>query len=382
MTIKILHLITGLNTGGAEISLYRLLGHMDNSRFENRVISLIPVGEIGDKIRTLGISVTSLGIRPGQFSLTALRSLVHEMIRDRPDILQTWMYHADLAGGLAAHRAGSPPVVWGLHNTIAGHGALKPATYAIARVNALLSRFLPIKIVCCAEAARRTHANLGYLEKKMVVIPNGIDPLIFHFDKEARLTMRRELGIDDHSLVVGLCARFDAQKDHANFVQAARILHHRMPSIQFLLWGKDIDQNNNVLGGWLREAGIEGSVHLLGLRNDSPRLFSILDLACLSSFSEAFPVSIGEAMACEIPCVVTDAGDSALLVGDSGLVVPRRDPEALAAAWVDLLSISSEERQIRGKKARQRILDHYSLEKMVSAYTGLYQDIITSSSHK
>ena len=378
MTIKILHLITDLNTGGAEVSLYRLLGCMDRSRFENRVISMISVGEIGEKIRALGIPVTSLELRPGQFSLAAFRLLARVVRSERPDILQTWMYHADLAGGLAGRWAGSPPVVWGLHNTIAGPGALKPATNAVVRINALFSHILPTKIVCCAEATRRTHIQLGYLEKKMVVIPNGIDTAIFHPDLEARHAVRRELGFEDQTPLIGLCARFDPQKDHANFVSAAGILHTRMPGVHFLLWGKDIDPTNDILGGWIRAVGMDRSIHLLGLRNDSPRLFSTLDLSCLSSYSEAFPMALGEAMACEIPCAVTDVGDSALLVGATGRVVPRRDPESLAAAWADLLSVTPEERQALGREARRRIQDHYSLEEMAAAYTGLYQDIISS----
>jgi len=378
MTINILHLITGLNTGGAEISLYNLLGNMDRSNFENQVISLIPVGEIGEKIRALEIPVTSLELRPGQVSLVALSSLVRELRSKRPDIIQTWMYHADLAGGLAACLAGSPPVVWGLHHTMTGTGAVKPATYSIVRVNALLSHILPARIVCCAEATRRTHALLGYSHNKLIVIPNGIDPAVFHPDEEARLAVRRELGIAEGSLLVGLCARFHPQKDHANFMRAAGILHKSIPGAHFLLWGQGVDLDNDILGGWVREEGVEHFVHLLGQRGDTPRLMSAMDLVCLSSaYGEALPLAVGEAMSCETPCVVTDIGDSALLVGRTGRIVPPRDPEALAAAWADLLSMSTEDRRALGRLARQRILDNYSLEKMVTAYANLYQDIIT-----
>jgi glycosyltransferase involved in cell wall biosynthesis len=377
---KILHVITDLGMGGAEMVLYRLLAKLDRNKFTSQVVSLTTFAPVGELIQITGITVSAFGMRAGLPDPRLVTRLTGLMRHLKPDLVQTWMYHADLAGGLAARLADSPPVVWGLHHTVAEPGALKPVTYAIARVNALLSRVLPVRIVCCGEATRQTHARLGYLVKKMTVIPNGIDLVVYHPDAEARHAVRRELGLEEQTPLVGLCARFDPQKDHANFVRAAGILHTSMPGVHFLLWGKGADPTNDTLRGWICTAGVEDSFHLLGLRSDSARLMQALDLGGLSSaYGEAFPLVVGEAMACEVPCVVTDVGDSALLVGETGRVVPRHDPDALAGAWSDLLSLPVEELRALGRQARQRIKDHYSLEKMVAAYAGLYQDIITSS---
>jgi len=380
---KILHVITDLGMGGAEMVLYHLLAAQDRKEFDPQVVSLTTFAPVGELIHALGIPVRALGMPAGLPDPRLVTRLAGLMRRQKPDLVQTWMYHADLAGGLASRWAGSPPVVWGLHHSVAKPGALKPATYFIARLNALLSRVLPVKIICCAEATCQTHVRLGYSARKMIVIPNGIDPLVYRSDAGSRRAVRRELGLDDHTLLIGLCARFDPQKDHKNFIRTVGILHTRMPAVHFLLWGKGVDPANAALVSWIRAAGVESNVHLLGLRNDSPRLTAAIDLACLgSAYGEALPLVVGEAMASEVPCVVTNVGDSALLVGETGLVVPVSDPRALASACAALLGEPPEERQVLGRKARQRILDHYSLDTMVAAYAGLYRDIITGSGHR
>jgi glycosyltransferase involved in cell wall biosynthesis len=299
------------------------------------------------------------------------------LIRARkPQLIQTWMYHSDLAGGIAARFAGSPPVVWGIHHTVAERKALKPATYLVARLNALLSRRLPAKIVCCAESARLSHTRLGYFAKKMTVIPNGFDPDVFQPDASARAAVRQELGLTSETLLVGQCARFHPEKDHRTFLRAAQLVHHEIPEVHFLLWGKGMETGNEMLANWNREEGPGACVHFLGQRSDSNRLFAALDLATLSSFTEAFPAVIGEAMACAVPCVATDAGDTRIIIGDTGRIVPKRDPESLAQAMLAMLSQPAE-RRILGERARQRIIQHYSLEKMAGEYAGLYRDIIT-----
>jgi glycosyltransferase involved in cell wall biosynthesis len=290
------------------------------------------------------------------------------------------MYHADLAGGLAALFSGNPPVVWGLHHTVAERGALKASTYAVARLNAWLSHFIPKRIVCCAEATRKTHLCLGYDSSKMIVISNGIDTSAFHPDLSARLAVRTELGIDDATPLIGLCARFDPQKDHENFLRAAGLFLAERPDVHFVLWGQGVDENNASLMDWAKSVKIGDNLHLLGLRSDTPRLMAALDAAALSSaYGEAFPLVVGEAMACGVPCAVTDVGDSGLIVSDTGKVVPPRDSAALAKAWVDLLALPESERLSLGVRARQRIVDHYSVDKMVSAYSQLYRDIIASN---
>lgn len=373
--LKITHVITGLNTGGAEMSLLKLLTHTDRTAFEPQVISLTDIGPVGERLTAAGVRVRALGMRSGLPNPLAVHKLARWLRTDQPHVVQTWMYHADLIGGLAARWAGRLPVAWGIRQSNLEPRGNKRTTIWTARACARLSRWLPARIVCCAEAARRTHAGIGYSADRMVVIPNGFDLSQFRPDPAARLAVRRELGLADDALLVGLMARFDPQKDHRNFIAAAAHLHARLPDVQFVLCGQGVGWENAELAGWIEAAGIHRHCHLLGQRADMPRLMAALDISVLSSFGEGFPTVVGEAMACAVPCVVTDVGDAAVLVGDTGKVVPPRDPAALAAACHGLIAAGPVERSRLGLTARQRVQQHYSLAAMVSRYEALYREL-------
>jgi glycosyltransferase involved in cell wall biosynthesis len=219
------------------------------------------------------------------------------------------------------------------------------------------------------------HAEFGYVENKMVVIPNGFDLTIFKPEAGTRLSVRQELGISNEALIIGLVGRFDPQKDQYNFVQAAALLHMVLPEVHFLLCGDGISWQNSKLAEWIEKAGIPNNFHLLGRREDITRLTTALDIATSSSIGEGFPNVIGEAMACGVPCVVTDVGDSALIVGDTGRVVPPKNPQALAAAWSDLIKMGPEYRRQLGLAARRRIEENYSLPAIVAQYENLYEEL-------
>jgi glycosyltransferase involved in cell wall biosynthesis len=359
------------------MALSQLLPKLRSVGIDGEVLSLTDENPLGERIRNNGISVEALHARRGFPDLRLIRRLRSVIREQRFDLIQTWMYHADLIGGLAAYRQ-DVPVIWGIHHTIARRSDLKPATYAIALVNALLSHPIPARIICCAESSRATHLALGYDQSKMVVIPNGTDTTVFQPDAVARVRVRQELGLPLHTLLVGFCGRFDAQKDHQTFIRAAGLLNSKMQGIHFVLWGSSVDPENGILRDWIASEGLSAQFHLLGLRPDSAHLMAALDISSLaSSHGEAFPLVIGEAMSSGVPCTVTDVGDMAHLVGETGRVVLPRHPEALAAAWEDLLSFAPDARIRLGGLARQRIVDFFSLEVMATAYAKLYQDIIS-----
>lgn len=372
--MKVVHVITGLGVGGAEVMLARLLSGMNRDRFRSSVVSLTELGAIGEEIRHEGIPVHTLGMRPGLPDPGALARLIRLLQRERPDVVQTWLYHADLLGGVAARLAGNLPVAWGIHSSNLEPGIVKRSTILTARACARLSPWLPGAIVCCSEATRRAHAALGYSAEKLVVIPNGFDLDRFRPDPDARLAVRRELGLPDGAPVIGLLARFHPQKGHRVFVEAAALLHAHRPDAHFLLAGDGVTIENPELTGWIDAAGLHGRCHLLGRRGDVARLHASLDLATSSSVAvEAFSLVVGEAMACGVPCAVTDVGDSALLVGETGRVVPADDPVALAGALADLLGLDPAARAELGRWARQRIADHFSLPRIVRRYEDLYE---------
>lgn len=370
---RILHIITSLQMGGAEMALYRLAITLDPNLFRQSVISLTGDQPVGDLLRSAGIPVESLELRPGFPDPRGIFRLRQKISAVVPDIVQTWMYHADLMGGIAAKLAGSYPVVWNIRHTITDKGSLKTSTYLIASVNALLSRYLPAKIVCNAHAGKQTHAAMGFEESKMSVIENGFDLSRFVPDKTSRQDVRNELGLPGNGNLIGMAARYHPQKDHANFIRAASILARKRQDVDFLLWGNNMDDTNLELAGLVHSVDLQDHVHVLGLRRDGQRLFSALDIATLSSaYGEAFPQVIGEAMACGIPCVVTDVGDSARIVENTGRIIPPRDPQALANAWDELLSMPEAERNRLGLSARERIKNLFSLETTTRKYSQLY----------
>lgn len=380
--MKVLHVTTSLdNPGGAQKMLYKLLSGTDRTRFETEVISLIDVGYIGRKIERLGVPARGLGMKRGVPNPIAVLQLAKRIRRDPPDVVQSWMHHADLVAGLAAKLAGNIPVAWGIRQSNFDRLTTKRLTVLTILACARMSHWLPTRIVCCSDAAQEFHAQLGYATDGMVVIPNGFDLATYKPDSAARQSVRQELGIPAQAPLIGLIAHFRPQKHHRNFMQAAAEFYARMPESHFLLCGDGVTWENPELAQWLDANGMSKSFHLLGTRYDIPRLTAALDVASTSaSHAEGFPNSIGEAMACGVPCVVTDVGDSSVIVGATGVVVAPRNPEALADGWSQLLlGMSREERLNLGLAARQRIRERYGLAKIVGQYERLYESLASGN---
>lgn len=373
--IRVTHIITDLAPGGAELSLYRILSEMDSAHFDNEVISLTDLGALASKIRLAGVPVRALGMKrgiPNPLSLVLLRQWIRE---SNPHVVQTWMYHANLIGALAARLAGDIPVVWGIHQADLDPELNKVLTLWTAQGCASISRWIPRCVVFVSQASLHLHTQVGYAARRMEVIPCGFDVHEFKPDPAARHALRRELGIAEDALVVGMASRFHLQKDHHNFIQAAVRLRAVIPEAHFVLCGRGVTRENLQLVQWIAKAGMQECCHLLGEREDMRRLFSAMDLATSSSVSEAFPLAVGEAMACGTPCVVTNVGDSALLVGDTGKVVAPRDPVALAEAWRELIQAGPEVRWRLGMAARRRVQRHFALPTVAKRYEAIYAQL-------
>ena len=377
LPLRVLHVITTGGMGGAEAMLYKLLSRTDPRQFKSHVVFLSTVGELGPRLRRLGITVSALEMMPGMLSLGDIIRLWRWIREFKPDVVQTWLYHADLLGGLAARLAGVKNVVWGIRSSNLDPSGIKKTTILTRRICAILSGWLPSRIVCNSERGRQIHADLGYASGKMIVIPNGFDLEELKPDPASGQVLREGLKIPRDAPVMGMVVRFDPMKDHQTFVQAAGLLAHRIRSAHFLLCGPGVTWQNHELVGWIRGENLEACCHLLGERHDIAHLNAALDVATLSSaYGEAFPNVIGEAMACGTPCVVTDVGDCALIVGDTGRVVPLRNPAALANAWEELLKMEPEQRRQLGMRARQRIQERYSLDAVVRQYEALFREVV------
>lgn len=372
--LRVVHLISGLDLGGAETMLFRLISTLDREYFLCHVVSMTTEGEFGPRLRRLGIPVSTLNMPRGVPVPTALLKLVRLLRREAPDIIQSWMYHADLMGGLAAQVAGGIPVVWGVRHSDLRPTSARWLTRLTARVNARLSSWVPERIVYVSETGRRLHEALGYDTLRGVVIPNGIDVQEFRPDPDSRRRTRDDLALPADALLVGHVARFHPQKDHRTFLAAAALVQERVAGVHFILAGEAITQDNTMLWGWVTEYGLQHAVHLVGKHGDPRNLFAAMDVFCLSSSSgEACPQVVLEAMACGVPCVVTDVGDAVAMVGPTGRVVPPGNAKALADALVEVLGMPAEVRARLGELGRERVRLHYRLEKTVGKYAELYR---------
>ena len=360
--------------------LFKLLSRIDRDKFEPVVLSLMGRDSFGDRIAALDIPVHTLEINPGKPSLQKLTKSISLVRQEQPDIIQGWMYHANFVAQLAKFLAfKSIPVVWNIRHSLYSCDYEKKSTAAIIRLLSKLSNF-PVKIIYNSQVGAIQHQKIGYQSHKTLVIPNGFDVNLFQPSSENRLSLRQELGLAEDTFLIGRICRYHPMKDHDCFLRAAALLLQDFPELHFVLAGTEVDEHNLNLNQLITELNIGERVHLLGERQDVSRLTSALDLATSSSyFGEAFPNVIGEAMACEVPCVVTDVGDSAAIIGKTGKVVPPQNPQALAEGCKELILLGAEGRKTLGEKARQKVVKYYSLDAIVAQYEHLYSQVVTNS---
>ena len=379
--MKVTHVIVGLNIGGAELMLRRLCESFNSSsEDEHRVISLTDLGEVGALLRAHGVTVDTLGMRGAWDVFSAFNKLVRLLQSTKPDVVQTWMYHADLLGGLAARWVGVKGLIWGIRTTDVSKGGGK-STIVIRRLCAWLSAILPNVIVCAAEASRTTHIAVGYSPKKMIVIPNGFDLERLVASSEEREAIRLTHGIGVNDFVIGSLGRFNEVKDHAGFIKSAGLVAARFPYVKFLMIGRDVDHGNIALMADIAATGYADRFVLLGERKDVAGCYRAMDMFCLHSFTEGFPNVLGEAMSMALPCVTTDAGDAAFLLGGNGIVVPVHEPQVLAEALAKVVGKTDAERTTMGQGAYTRIFENFTMKctetKFKEIYDRLYlnQDI-------
>jgi len=373
--VKVLHVITGLGQGGAEAVLYRLVAASAPAT-EHVVVSLTSDLHHARRLQALGTEVHALGIGGGIASAGGLLRLKRIIADAAPDVVQTWMYHADLVGGLMARWAGTRAIVWGVRHSRLDSDKSSMSARMAAKACAWLSQRLPAAIACCSEKAVRVHLGMGYRADKFTVIQNGYDLERLVPDPEARSGLRNEWTIAPGAILLGMVARWDPYKDHGNLLRALALLGERGRDFKCALVGRGMVHENRALSDVIDRLGLSDRMILAGPRDDIPAVMNALDLHVLSSAGEAFPNTVAEAMACGTPCVATDVGDAALIVGDTGWVVPALDAGALAQGIEDALAaLSAKGRAELGQRCRTRIEENFSLGKMVDAYRALWKKV-------
>jgi glycosyltransferase involved in cell wall biosynthesis len=368
--VKVVYVIISLELGGAERMLERLVQESSkNPSIQQSIITLKKEGSIGRQLQQQGFEVVSMGMESLFSAPIILYKLMQIFRLSRPDVVYTWMYHADLIGGLAAFLARIKNIIWGIRNSKIPQGMFS-FTSVIIKICAILSFYIPNKIVCCAEAAKLAHIELGFCATKMVVIPNGYDLSSFKPSFDLRRRVRKDLGLLESTLVVGVIGRFDPLKDFNNFVQASGLVLRDLDSVKFLMVGKGLDKDNAELNVWIKKTLHPDNFILIG-EASSHDLLAAMDVYCLSSKAEGFPNVVAEAMAMRIPCVVTDVGDAARIVGESGVVVEPMDAYALYKGLMLMLTLEKHDRQALGDTARQSIENQYDIREVQKKFLNL-----------
>lgn len=366
--MKITHIITDLDTGGAEIMLYKLLASLHNEALNSTVISLMGRGKITERIEALGVKVETLdlgqGERPSWQTIKKLRQFMRVF---NPDIVQGWMYHGNIAATVAVFlfdpMRRKVKLFWNVRQTLYDIKSEKIQTRWLIVLGRWLS-FFSHSIIYNSNLSAEQHCNAGYLSKKTKIIPNGFDLQKFRPDQNRRQQLRKELEVSESTILIGHISRLHPMKDHATLLRAInRVIENIFGSgskqeVLFLLVGHGVTS----------ELSSNTAIRFLGERSDIPKIMSALDIVVSSSaWGEGFPNVIGEAMASEVPCVVTDVGDSAYIVGKYGRVCSVGDDQCIANSLLQLIE-NKEERKIAGRQARKRINENYSMDKIKKEY--------------
>lgn len=382
--IRVLHLTSSFgSSAGAEANLLRLVLNMNRRNFQNSVVTMTNIApassrlQVEARLKERGIPLYSLGMSPGIPNPIGAIRLFRIMRLEQPQILQTWMYHADLLGLFCAKTAGVPAIAWNILCTSVAQYRL--ISRMVVRLLVLLSP-LPDVVLTNSIAGREFHNQIGYRPRKWVFIPNSVDLARFRPDRSAGCWLRSQLGLPSDTRLIGLIARFHPAKDHALFIRAAALLATDRPQVHFVLVGGGIEPSNTTLMRLILQSSIADRFHLLGRRQDVERLTAGLDIACSSSSTEGSSNTIVEAMACGIPCVATNVGDASLMLNGVGRVVPSGNPHAFARACGELLDLDELHRQELCSMSRKRTLENCSLESVVGRFERIYYQLAGNSS--
>lgn len=375
--MRVLHVITGLKTGGAEMMLLRTVEELRKQGVECAVASVTGHGAIAEKLLCSGVQVADLGVVTPVQAFRApsrLRRVIEHVL---PDIVHSWMYHANVLTHLAVRGIKrTVPVVTSIHHSLENEKGASVSRRLARRLDARLSRG-SASIFFASSRGLEQHIAYGYPAERALFLPNGFDVERFVPNPDVRRKTRVELGVGKDEFLVGCVARVAPEKDHRTFLRAAREFSTICDRARFVLVGRGVSPSNEALLQLVEGEGVRERVILLGERPDIPALLAAMDVACLSSVTEGFPLVLGEAMASGLSCVATNVGDCALLLGDEGIIVPRGDHVAIAQALRSLDLLGPEGRESLGLRARTRVMSEFSMDRYLSRLRTTYQDAIS-----
>lgn len=376
--MKIMHIIIGLNVGGAELMLKRLVENSYNKDMHHIVVSLTQEGVIGLELRQNGIEVHSLNLNKFNFLLWGPIKLIRLLRKIQPNIVHTWMYHSDLLGGICAKLLGINNIIWSIRSTEINKAGSK-VTVFIRKILAILSHVLPKKIVCAANNSKDIHVSLGYNSSKMIVIPNGFTKDKFYPSKEKCLELKDRLNLSN-KIVITSVGRYHPIKNHKLFIKACNLLSEKysQEDFSFVMVGRDVTKENKEINRLIEETKNPDDFILLGERQDVTNILNVSTIYCLHSISEGFPNVLGEAMCLGKLCVATNVGDARnILLNDDLLVFLEHDENN----YVDVLSKALQIAKSKSKleaisvESIDKMRREYAMDSIVNKYEELYSSL-------
>lgn len=363
MKIKIIHLITTLDIGGAERALEKNISMTNFEKFTPLVISLSSQGRIGKSIKEKGVQVISLNLNPIFPNPKRIWTLLSTLKSFRPHILHCWMYHSCFIASILKPLFPKSSIIWDIHNTNLDWSLNHKKTVILTKLMALLSSFSPQSIVYHSYLSKKEHERIYFNHKKSTYIPNGFD-----------LNYHKLLKKEKHKSIyhIGFISRFHPLKDIDNFLNAVSLIANEGYQFKFICCGQGLSKDNPEWVHKLKSKNLENYILSYGIVDDLMHIYASLDILTLSSIGEAFPNVIGEAMSCGIPCVSTDSGDTKHIIGETGIIVPIQNPRELANAWIETFNWNHSTKEIKSQNARKRIESQYSIHKTIQQYEELY----------
>jgi glycosyltransferase involved in cell wall biosynthesis len=365
-----------LGSAGAERQLVNLARGLNQNGHDVVVGVFYPWLTLEGDLRQSGIRVIPL-LKQGRWDVfTPLRKMISIVNREATDIVLGYLTGPNMLATLLKPFFPKLKIIWGMRDS--GVDIMKSdfISNAISRAESYESRFADL-IIANSFAGEKYCVAKGFPADKIVTIPNGIDIELFEPDQDARLRIRSEWRIRDDEVLIGLAARYHLMKDHPTFLKAAKSLSERIGNVRFAIVGEGPESYRKELLILSKSLGLGRRLIWCGARRDMPAVQNAFDIATLSSaFGEGFPNVIGEAMACGVPCVVTDVGDSKWIVGDTGIVVSPGDPLALACAWSTMIEKVRESKPLLAERARRRIIEHFGVDTLVRKTEEVLADLV------
>ena len=378
--MKVVHIITGLGDGGAENTLYKICKY--NIDHKHIVISLKGPGKYYFLLKKIGIKVYCLNVK--FYSIYKFFFLIKIIRHLKPDIIQTWLVHADFIGGIAARLSGIKNIIWNIRYSNFKIGKAKLITILIIKILARLSFLIPQSIIVVSKRAKKIYENEGYDKSKIIFIPNGYDLSILKPNSLKKKTFRKKIKIKKRIPLIGNVARFDPKKDHFNLLNALALIRDKNINFFCVLVGSNIDKNNILLTSKIKKLKLSNHIKLLGKNDDILSVMNGLDIYVQSSsYGEGFPNVVAESMACKTPCIVTDVGDASFIVGKTGWLVLPNNPIDLAKAIEKAINeIYSKDWDIRCDTARLRVKENFDINKMLRSYNKLWNKVYIKNQSK